>query len=100
MSADLPVGTYVHVQPNWPADAKPFCGRITGHDMFRSKYKVASRITGWDEWMWADGIWAFPGEVREVTEAEATALPPARAIAATLRELENSYQQSPGFSRD
>lgn len=72
---DLPVGTYVLVTERGPDARPPYFARVVGTDLFGSKYQVGMRYGGWGQWLFLDGgSWAFPEWVREVTEAEATAI--------------------------
>ncbi len=71
MTALLPVGTYVRVRDHGPSP-RAYIGRVVGYDLFHSKYHIGARYGGWGEWLFLDGgSWAFPGEVEEITEAEA-----------------------------
>ncbi len=78
-SARLPDGTYVRVTERTCEETGParaFVGRIVGTDIGRTKYEVGGRYGGWGKWLFLKGgCWAFPGEVEEISEAEALAAP-------------------------
>lgn len=62
---NLPVGTRVRVTPAHVEglnDRAPYFGKVSGYDLFRSKYRIACQTTHSrydDAGLW----WAFPGEV-------------------------------------
>ncbi len=71
MTALLPVGTYVQVREHGPS-LRVYIGRVVGYDIGHSKYHIGARYGGWGRWLFTDGgLWAFPGKVEEITEAEA-----------------------------
>lgn len=75
----LPVGTYVLVTERGEDACPPYYAIVRGHDLHRTKYELGRRYGGWGTWLFAKGsTWAFPGECRKVTKAEATAIPEAR----------------------
>jgi hypothetical protein len=67
----LPVGAYVRVVEHGP-DNRTYIGRVRGYDMSATKYHLDIRCGGWGEWLFTNGgAWAFPSEVKEISENEA-----------------------------
>jgi hypothetical protein len=67
-AALLPPGTYVVVDEpargNQPAEK--YIARVVGYDLFGTKYELSRRYAGG---LFLDGgSWAFPGQVREISE--------------------------------
>lgn len=73
----LPEGTYVRVTEPKLAGGHTYIGKVDGYDIFRSKYRIAARYAGWNQWHFlTPGCqWAFPGWVQEISEQEALAIP-------------------------
>lgn len=65
----LPVGTHVRVTP---FEGRTYIAKVVGYDLGHSKYELGARFGGWGEWLFGDGgRWAFPREVKAISEAEA-----------------------------
>lgn len=70
---DLPVGTYVRVTEHGLNPRPPYIAKVVGTDMGCTKYEVGVRYAVWRSWRFLDGgTWAFPSQVEEISEAEAT----------------------------
>jgi hypothetical protein len=72
--AMLPVGAIVAVTEPGLDDNPPrtFVAKVIGYDLGRTKYELGARYAGWGRWLFGDGgVWAFPSQVRQITEEEA-----------------------------